>query len=163
MAIKLRQKKPQRTQRTQGEWGKKEIATVFLLKGDDEVLLQHRDNIPGLSRANEWVTPGGHRQPEETAEECARREFAEETGYQCVDLRYLTATDDPVGEDLYWLYVYWDVYDGKQEIGCYEGQSVRFVARRDAGDYVIPKVLIECWDRIIEERRSEDKYRQAGQ
>ena len=58
------------------------VAAVFLIRPDGSVLLQHRDDKPGLRHANMWVPPGGHCEPGETPRECAQREFLEETCYE---------------------------------------------------------------------------------
>ena len=55
------------------------VAAVVLLHPNESMLLQLRDDKPGLRDAGKWVPPGGHCEPGESMKECARREFSEET------------------------------------------------------------------------------------
>ena len=66
------------------------IGGVVLLRNDGAVLLQLRDNKPTITAAGLWVFPGGHCEDGEACRDCARREFREETGYDCPDLKPLT-------------------------------------------------------------------------
>jgi 8-oxo-dGTP diphosphatase len=52
---------------------------IALLFGD-KLIMQLRDNKPGLRFANMWDFPGGGRENEETPVECAIREIQEEFG-----------------------------------------------------------------------------------
>jgi 8-oxo-dGTP diphosphatase len=52
-----------------------------------ELLLIRRGKMPYL---NYWTLPGGVLEPNETAEEAARRELAEETGLVAGDLHFVT-------------------------------------------------------------------------
>ena len=66
------------------------VGGVVLLREDNAALLQLRDNKPGLNAAGLWVFPGGHCEPGESLEAGARREFREETGYDCGELAWVT-------------------------------------------------------------------------
>jgi len=123
------------------------VAAVVVLRDDGAALLQHRDEKPGLSHAGMWVIPGGHCEPVETVERCARRELLEETGYDCEAPRFLmSVARNDVDEH---LVVYWTRYDGVQPVHCGEGQAVEFVdyARRSA--YAIPPILVDAWERAL--------------
>jgi 8-oxo-dGTP pyrophosphatase MutT (NUDIX family) len=124
------------------------IAAVFLLRDDGAALLQHRDDKPELTHAGKWVPPGGHCEPGEPIEACARREFLEETGYKCVTLNPLTSyiDVDENGRAPEHLTVFWDRYDGVQPVACYEGQAVEFVERHRASTYAMPNYILELWD-----------------
>ena len=132
--------------------GRKRVAGVVLLREPDgAALLQHRDDKPGLPHANLWVPPGGHCDPEEAWDVCAAREFLEETGYLCRDLRFLAELDVdeiPCSPPLR-LRVFWDVYDGRQTIVCNEGQALEFVPRRGASEVAIPGYLVDLWDQAL--------------
>jgi 8-oxo-dGTP diphosphatase len=136
-----------------------EVAAVVLLRDDGAALLQHRDNKPGINHPDMWVPPGGHREPGETMEACARREFLEETGYGLGGIRYLTrfldaheGISDPV-----WVTVFWSAYDGVQQPVCREGQALTFVSRGDAEDLKVPSYLIRVWDQALEARSLEGR------
>jgi 8-oxo-dGTP pyrophosphatase MutT (NUDIX family) len=130
----------------------KEIAAVVLLRADGAALLQHRDNKPGLPHAGLWVPPGGHCEPGESAEACARREFAEETAYRLGDdLHRLTRfVDDNVeGAPPFRITVFWAWYDGVQQPVCLEGQELAFIERERANALRVPEYLVRVWDAAI--------------
>lgn len=54
--------------------------SIFPVRAGGEILLQLRDDRPGLVNANCWSTVGGSIEPGETPLEAALREMAEETG-----------------------------------------------------------------------------------
>ena len=121
-----------------------------MLREDGAALLQLRDCKEGLRNAGMWVPPGGHAEPDETMEMCARREFFEETDYNCSDLKWLTDFEDFVeGWPPYQLTVFWDCYDGVQQTCCNEGQDLEFIRREDARSYDIPQYLLNIWDMAL--------------
>jgi 8-oxo-dGTP pyrophosphatase MutT (NUDIX family) len=123
---------------------------VVLLREDGAALLQHRDDKPGLSHRDMWVPPGGHAEPGESAEACARREFLEETSYLCENLTWLTQTEVFLdGFPPFHLTVFWARYDGVQQTVCHEGQALAFVRREDADAHRIPAFIIPIWDRAL--------------
>jgi 8-oxo-dGTP pyrophosphatase MutT (NUDIX family) len=127
------------------------IGGVALVRADGAVLLQLRDNKPGLSAAGQWVLPGGHCEPEESCLDCARREFREETGYDCAELYPLTEffhTSPDTGRR-YWLSFWWTRYDGTSAVRCFEGQEVRFVRRDEAAGKPMPDYLPAVWDAAL--------------
>jgi 8-oxo-dGTP pyrophosphatase MutT (NUDIX family) len=130
------------------------IAGILLLTEDDRALFQHRDDKPGLNHAGRWVPPGGHAHPGEDIENCARREFLEETEYRCEELHYLTRFDDRVGGSVIDLTMFWARYDGRQAIVCREGQALEFIARDAFGGRDIPPYLVEIWDAAIAAARA---------
>jgi pyruvate dehydrogenase E1 component alpha subunit len=124
------------------------IAAVVLLREDGAALMQLRDDKPGLARANMWVIPGGHQDPDEDNLTAARRELKEETDYDCPDLRYLNTYDDAndVTGQNYKLTVFWGRYDGRQTLRCLEGQALRFMSRAEALEAKVPEVVVRAWD-----------------
>ncbi|MBU1858293.1 MAG: NUDIX domain-containing protein [Verrucomicrobia bacterium] len=126
------------------------VGAVILLRDDGAALLQLRDCKEGLRHAGMWVPPGGHAEPGEAIETCARREFLEETDYNCSDLQWLIDLEDCVDKwPPYQLTVFWTCYDGVQKIRCKEGQALEFVRREDACFYDIPSYLINIWDMAL--------------
>ena len=125
-------------------------AVILLRRGDGAALLQHRDDKPGLRHAAMWVPPGGHCETGETEEDCARREFLEETEYRLGELGFVTRTEDRApGFATHALAIYWAWYDGAQRIVCHEGQALEFVNREEAGGLAIPPVLLAAWDSAL--------------
>lgn len=59
-----------------------EIAVGLIVAADGRLLLQHRDDIPGLHAAGLWGLFGGHLEPGETPEQAFAREIEEETGWR---------------------------------------------------------------------------------
>jgi len=131
------------------------VAGVVLLRFDGAALLQHRDNKPDLPHAGLWVFPGGHCQAGESLQDCAFREFLEESGYLCRQLHRFTSLEALAVEGFppIDLIVFWAEYDGVQPIHCFEGQALKFVQRAEVESYAIPDYLIRLWDMALEERR----------
>lgn len=126
------------------------VGAVILLREDGAALLQLRDCKAGLRDAGMWVPPGGQAEPREEIEMCARREFLEETDYNCSDLQWLTDFEDSVGGwPPYQLTVFWDCYDGVQKTRCNEGQALKFIRREDTSSYDIPLYFINMWDMAL--------------
>lgn len=57
-----------------------QTVAIILINNRNEVLLQLRDNDLNISYPNAWTLPGGVVEPQETLEQAAQRELAEETG-----------------------------------------------------------------------------------
>ncbi len=127
------------------------VAAVVLMRPDGAALLQHRDDKPGINHPGMWVPPGGHCEPGEAAEECARREFFEETGYRLDRLQFLTRFLDSHEGVITssWITVFWAIDDGVQQPVCGEGQALSFVARPSAAMLHVPPYLIDVWDQAI--------------
>jgi 8-oxo-dGTP pyrophosphatase MutT (NUDIX family) len=132
-----------------------QVSAVFLLRADGAALMQHRDDKPGLRHAGMWVPPGGHRESGEDAVTCARREFFEETGYQCGQLEQLCVLiDEQPGWPPFELTVFLAPYDSEQSFECLEGQALQFITRAEADMQSIPEYLINLWDQAILEAAS---------
>lgn len=59
-----------------------QIAVGLIVAPDGRVLLQHRDDKPGLTGRNQWGFFGGHLEPGERAEEAFLREMEEELAWR---------------------------------------------------------------------------------
>ncbi|GAB2723944.1 NUDIX domain-containing protein [Kitasatospora kifunensis] len=111
---------------------------VFITTPSNEILLQLRDDDPGISWPGFWHIPGGHREPGETPYETAVRELREETG---LDVEGLLPFD-PVpfeGQDharhpLFHAVV--DVDPAGLVLG--EGQDLRLVPLADVPSMKVP-------------------------
>ena len=130
------------------------VSAVLLLRDDGAALLQHRDDKPGLRHAGMWTPPGGHSEPGEPPERCARREFLEETAYDCRELHWLIGLDynHEDGGPVQQLNFFWSPYDGLSPFTCLEGQALKFVRRQDAESFAVPEYLIAAWDLAIQAR-----------
>lgn len=71
---------------------------VAILVGD-KLLMQLRDDKPGLFNANMWDFPGGGREGNETPEECALREIEEEFGLVLTAESFVWKKDYPAQKD----------------------------------------------------------------
>jgi 8-oxo-dGTP pyrophosphatase MutT (NUDIX family) len=135
-----------------------------LLREGGGAWLQHRDNKPELNYPNMWGFPGGQCNAGEDFAVCARREFCEETEYDCRSLQWLTtmpltvqATGIP-----YDMAIFWEIFDGVQKLGCHEGQEMKFIERQDAPKYVIPDHLLPLWDLALERLKAQSNGGQKG-
>ena len=126
------------------------VGAVMLIRKDGAALMQHRDVKPSLRRSGMWVPPGGHAELNEDMKTCARREFLEETAYDCSNLHFLTEFEDHVkGWSPYLLTVFCAYYDGIQQLQCLEGQDLQFINRDQAKSYDIPKNMLNVWDMAL--------------
>ena len=127
------------------------VCGVALIRGDGATLLQHRDDISGISDPGLWVLPGGHVEPGETLENGARREVLEETCYRCAELHpFITCPAIELGyEGGFTFTFFWERFDGRQEIRCCEGQELRFVHRSGAKGLPMPGYLPRIWDMAL--------------
>jgi 8-oxo-dGTP pyrophosphatase MutT (NUDIX family) len=137
--------------------GSSAVCGVVLLDSHQRALLQHRDDKPGLRAASQWVFPGGHIEPGETLEEGACREFREETGYLCDDMKWLLSIYDCFhpGWPSYPLHLFLARYDEKQKVHCFEGQDLRFVSLEKGATLAMPGYQKLIWQLAIQVLNSE--------
>ena len=127
------------------------VGALFLLRDDGALLMQLRDDKPGLRHAGVWVPPGGHIEDGETVEQGTVREFLEETDYSCGKMNWLQMMEISHPEwSTYLLGILWAFYDGKQKTECREGQILKFIKREDANILMIPPFLFIIWDKLIQ-------------
>jgi len=70
-----------------GITGTAQVAIAILYQGD-RVLMQLRDDIPGIVYPGHWGFFGGHLEPGETPEAALRRELQEEIGHVPSDVTF---------------------------------------------------------------------------
>ena len=104
------------------------VSVIFLFDGLKKVLLQLRDNDNEINCPNIWGPVGGHCEIGETPYECCIREVFEETGYVSNQIDWygnFIYHDKNISKHI--ISVFWALYDGIQDINCYEGQSIKFL------------------------------------
>jgi len=127
----------------------KATGILILRRQDGALLLQHRDKNKYIKYPNMWGSPGGHVKSNETYLECACRELFEETGYKVSNLKFLKTFKEKSIFGLTIVKLYWDYYDGKQKIKCYEGQKIKFIKLQNIKKYKIVNIVLVTWKKII--------------
>jgi len=112
----------------------------------DEILLQHRDDRPGLRDSGLWVLPGGGVEVGESLIEAVQREFLEETGYQVLSPGYVVTIRDCHAQDpevgfIGYLHFFTTTFDGHSPPECLEGQALAFVKLNDVHELARPRYL----------------------
>ena len=115
-------------------------AGVIIVNKDGTVLMQHRENKPGIFYPDYWGYPAGSVEQGEDYKAAAIRELVEETGYlpsvvyPLTDEIYVRSDGQQVNRHIYWTF-----YDDKQSIQCNEGLEMKFVHPNDfAGKKFLP-------------------------
>ncbi|MHB8575991.1 MAG: NUDIX hydrolase [Dehalococcoidia bacterium] len=111
-------------------------AGVLLVRGREAVLLQHRDDKPDILHPGVWGIPGGAVEAGESAEQAARRELLEETGYHVGAIVPLISQRAELPALTIERHVFWAHYDDGQPIDCFEGQEMRWVPFDGLGSLV---------------------------
>jgi 8-oxo-dGTP pyrophosphatase MutT (NUDIX family) len=128
----------------------KTVCAVILLNRKDEALLQLRDKKDGLSASGLWVFPGGHCDKNESLIDCANREFLEETGYKCENLKYLLSIEDNfISKESKSLHIFYEIYDFNKKYICLEGVSLEFLSLEMARKLKMPDYLSHIWNLAI--------------
>ncbi|GAA1101665.1 NUDIX domain-containing protein [Nocardiopsis composta] len=99
---------------------------VLITDRRGRVLLQLRDDIPGICWPGHWVLPGGRREPGETWAQTAIREVFEETGIRLASVE--RAEVEPHASERVPPPVFRASFDGDEaDLVLGEGQELRFV------------------------------------
>lgn len=123
-----------------------------MFDGSGRVLMQYRDNNVAIDYPGCWTVPGGGVEKGESFEQAARREFFEETGYHLASVAFLFSDDHWLpGGTMARRNFFWSVYDGVQEVRCYEGQALRFVSLREFSTMKIVPGLEETIHKALRE------------
>jgi 8-oxo-dGTP diphosphatase len=109
-------------------------AAAILVNPDHQVLLQQRDEKPGLPLAGWWTLFGGRAEPGETPDENIRRELTEELEIPPEVRWWKMYQHGPYDRDGLQIVVNQHIYVGRvdlpeNEIVFHEGQAVKFVSR----------------------------------
>jgi mutator protein MutT len=110
---------------------KNRVVSGIILLNKDSVLLQLRSK-DSKAFPNHYCVPGGKLEIGESVKEAAIRELNEETGYISSDPEFFSIDKHLILGDLTIdQHLFYDIYDNKQEIKCFEGQKVEFVKIAD--------------------------------
>ncbi|PJN23080.1 NUDIX domain-containing protein [Kitasatospora sp. CB02891] len=106
------------------------VLVLITTPAHDRVLLNLRDDHPGIAWPGHWAPIGGWREGHESAHDCATREIREEAGITVTALRPLPAPRHPLIADT--TTVLHAVYDGPERaLVLGEGQAIRLVPREE--------------------------------
>jgi 8-oxo-dGTP diphosphatase len=112
-------------------------ASLALFDGD-RVLLIKRARTPFL---HYWTLAGGRREGIETAEACAIREFAEETGLVVTDLKPVTILDIGRNGQPFWLAVFVSTSFSGELTGSDEISAHQWIDSRTLGELLVTPEL----------------------
>jgi len=119
---------------------KKVVAIV--LRDNDKILVQLRDNIPSIPYPNHWTVPSGSIEQNESPIEAIKRECKEETGYSLKNPK-LTYTGYQVenNNEKVKTYFFTEDYDKKQKINCFEGQKMKFKTEEEISKLNVVEIV----------------------
>ena len=121
---------------------RREGALAILTNQAGEVLLQLRDDDPGIPYPNTWGVPGGGIEPGETSEQAVRRELREEIAFEAGELAFLGRFVAPEG---FVIHVYTGAIDAPREaLALNEGVDLRYFAPD-----TFPHLTIAGWLREV--------------
>lgn len=118
-------------------------AGAIILIDGKKALFQLRDKIEGIVYPGYWCIPGGSVDEDSSFLEGAQRELKEETGYISKEPFYfLMDTYQLPDGRIIKRHLFFEDYDGEQEIGCFEGERMEFKLPRElSGEKVYPDHL----------------------
>jgi len=100
---------------------------VMVRDNDGAILMQHRDNNPGILYPDHWSLLSGAVESSETPEQAMARELLEEAGYIARAMTLLFTSPQTVGGTTIERHIFLVDYDSSQTIICNEGREIRFV------------------------------------
>jgi len=118
----------------------------MLLVDGDKILMQLRDNKPEIFAPGVWSIPGGRVDDGEEPDTAVSREFEEETGYKSHPNYFRTYVYDFINGNPNTAF-YFDYFDQKQEIGCFEGQKMEFMTL----DEIKNAPIFPIHDKVVED------------
>ena len=115
---------------------------IIIANSKNKILLQLRDNKPGIVYAGCWAFLGGHVEKNETYLDAVNREIREEINQEIRDIQIIG--DIEIKEEGISAVVFKGRLDvNESEIDLTEGQKVKFFGLDELETIEIPKVLKE--------------------
>jgi len=143
-----------------------EVAVGLIVADDGRVLLQHRDDKPGVSGAGLWGFFGGHVEPGERTSQAFLREMREELGWQPRHFEHYLTDDAPPlpGAKGYGLHITSHVFAAHLQVPLDaltlgEGQAMALFAP-DAPE-ALPAALVPGLGEIIAAFARSDAYKRV--
>ena len=127
------------------------VVGMALVKGK-KVLLQLRDDKPGIWFPNHWSLIGGHVELGEQPEEAAKREFREETGYELRHPALFHSEEVQKDNETRQRFFFRDEYDTAQQIHCYEGQEMNFFSLDEIRKLRVAPIHIPIIEKVLKNR-----------
>lgn len=135
------------------------VVGAILLNDAGEVLLQQRDDTPGLRYAGQWTLFGGAVEAGETFDEAIRRELVEELALELpltLWLEYQCPARTVRGE----VETYNHVYVGRmtqplETLTLYEGQAMAYFSREAAASLTLAFEQSPVIEQFFREREGE--------
>jgi 8-oxo-dGTP pyrophosphatase MutT (NUDIX family) len=125
------------------------VAAVILYR-EHKVLLQQRDDRPGIASPGMWCCFGGHIEDEEDPEFAARREIEEETGFRIEGPLESVLHEAAESRDLHFFAAPLTVPMERLQLG--EGQAMKLVDPVDFPDYPIVASHLKALKSFIDSR-----------
>ena len=115
---------------------------MIIINSENKILLQLRDDKPGIVYPGCWAFLGGHAEKNETYLDAVNREIKEEINQDVCDIQIIG--DIEIKEEGVSAVVFKGRLDvNESEIDLTEGQKVRFFSLDELETIKIPKILKE--------------------
>ena len=121
---------------------------IVLVNPESKLLLQLRDNIPGIVDPGRWDFIGGAMEKGETAQQSIRRELKEEISSEVEDIAqipelYVNGREEKYDDDHIVFMFRGSIRDAIRQIRLYEGQEVRYFGITDLRSINFPRFYTE--------------------